>query len=60
MRPSMHRIEASAALPPHVPLLEASDLPDDDWSLPDAFRLDDGFGDDDRLATLSVARAFDD
>jgi hypothetical protein len=52
----------SPASPPAVPLLDASDLPGDDdvWSLPGAFASDDGSGDDDRYATLSVARAFDD
>lgn len=45
---------------PQVPLLEATDLPDDGWSLPEAFRRDDDFGDDDRYAKLNVARSFDD
>ena len=45
---------------PNVPLLEATDLPDDDWSLPGGFSSDDGWGDDDRFATLNVSRSFDD
>jgi hypothetical protein len=50
------------ALPPmlpHVPLLEAADLPDDDWTLP-SVGGDDGAGDEDRYATLNVACSFDD
>ena len=49
-------------LAPSVPLLEAIDLPGDDdvWSLPDAFASDEAALDDDRYATLNVARAFDD
>lgn len=56
------RSHAPAALQlAHVPLLEATDLPgDDDWSLPGGFASDDGWGDDDRFATLNVSRSFDD
>lgn len=46
---------------PDVPLLEDGDLPDDGgWLPPDAFAGEDGAPDDDRYATLNVARAFDD
>ena len=62
MRPVLVREPLAPASPPAIPLLDASDLPGDDdvWSLPGAFASDDGSGDDDRYATLSVARAFDD
>jgi ADP-ribose pyrophosphatase YjhB (NUDIX family) len=61
MRPVLVRDRLAPAAPATVPLLDASDLPGDDvWSLPGAFASDDGSGDDDRYATLSVARAFDD
>lgn len=53
---------ARAGLPPlapYVPLLEATDLPDDDWSLP-TLGNDESPLDDDRYATLNVACSFDD
>lgn len=58
--PSRTRHDAALQLP-HVPLLEATDLPGDDeyWSLPGEFYSDEG-ADDDRFARLNVARSFDD
>jgi hypothetical protein len=60
MRQAIHtRLrDAQLASLPMVPLLEATDLPDDDWSLP-SVAGDDGF-EDDRYATLNVACSFDD
>ena len=57
MRQSVQMITTT----PSFPLLEAGDLPGaDDWSVLETLHLDDGFdGDDDRFATISVAR-FDD
>jgi hypothetical protein len=57
---SRARSQAPLQLLPNVPLLEATDLPDDDWTLPGEFMSDDGFGEDDRFATLNVSRSFDD
>lgn len=61
MRASASRLRDAALIAPHVPLLESTDLPGDDdtWTLPGEYMSDD-FGDDDRFATLSVARSFDD
>ena len=58
---SAFRLRESAPVGPHVPLLDSTDLPGDDdtWTLPGEFMSDD-LVDDDRFATLSVARAFDD
>jgi len=56
-------IQHRGSLPdPSFPLLESGDLPgDDDWSLLETLRFDEaGDLDDDRRATLAVARSFDD
>lgn len=47
---------------PRFPLLESSDLPGaEDWSVIESLHFNDSQDlDDDRFATLAVARAFDD
>lgn len=51
-----------ATLPnPSCPLLEVGDLPgDDDWSVVESLRFDEGDFDDDHLDSISLARSFDD
>lgn len=60
--------QAAAALAelPHVPVLEAGDLPvDEDWTVVESLRFDRGFGSDadpdaDRFDEVQIARgAFD-
>ncbi len=53
MRSSIHTLSVT----PPCPLLDAADLPGaEDWSLIESLHCDGLDADDDRLATLSIAR----